>query len=46
MTKIISEMRYEKVRVQVLGKSMAYVGTDPDQKTGPDTFIFFHGNTT
>jgi haloalkane dehalogenase len=46
MTEIVSEMRYTKKRVQVLGKSMAYVDTDPDQKTGSDTFVFFHGNIT
>jgi haloalkane dehalogenase len=45
MTEIISEMRYAKKRVQVLGKSMAYVDTGPVDGSD-DTFVFFHGNIT
>lgn len=46
MPKIISEMRYAKEYVQVLGKSMAYVDTGPVKDANSDTFIFFHGNIT
>ena len=42
MSEIDSEMKYEKHRVTVHGKSMAYVDTGGDD----DPIVFFHGNIT